>query len=74
MSVYTKEKKLVLEVYLCSVEADPLLENVYEDARLLFPGMKETVYDSFTVFPLVLCKGNVAARKIFFDWLQVAGH
>jgi len=69
--VYTREKKLVFEVYLCSVEADSWIENIYKHAQIVFPGMREAVGDSFTVLPVILCKGNITTRNIFFEWLQV---
>ena len=71
LSVYTIGKKKICEVYFCSVNADSLIDNVYEHAGVVFPGMQQTVIEQFTAYPLILCRGNVGPRKLLFEWLQV---
>ena len=71
LSVYTKEKKQVSEMYICSVGADFLLDNICESANMICPGTEETIVNRFTVHPLLLCRGNIGPRKTFFEWLKV---
>ena len=69
--VYSREKKLLAEMYLCSVEADPLLHYVCDAVNENYAGSMEALSEKFTVFPLLLCRGTVFPRNVFFDWLKV---
>lgn len=73
LAVFSQDKKLLAEVCLCSMEAEPLLHNICDAADEKYCGSEEILLKNFTVFPLMLCRGNMFARNVFFSWLKVFG-
>uniref|UniRef100_H2ZQ69 Centromere protein L n=1 Tax=Ciona savignyi TaxID=51511 RepID=H2ZQ69_CIOSA len=62
ITVISNSKKIILEMYLCSVEAESLLDNDIPD--------QSEMAKQFRVLPLLLCKGNISPMKVVFEWMK----